>query len=178
MPAVYDVQQSLGASSEWATWLITIYLMVATVATPAMGRLGDLHGRRRMLLIGLAVFAIASVGAALSPALAVLIVFRAVQGIGGAVYPLALAIALDNRPRATDDPRRLAADRRVRHRHRNRVVGGGWLAQDVSWRAIFGAGAALVVLALVAAVRGVPDTGDRAGGAYDFGGTTVWPWRR
>jgi MFS family permease len=178
VPAVYDVQQSLGASSEWATWLITIYLMVATVATPAMGRLGDLHGRRRMLLIGLAVFAIASVGAALSPDLAVLIVFRAVQGIGGAVYPLALAIARDTVPE--QQTTRVASLLTGAFGIGTAIgfVGGGWLAQDVSWRAIFGAGAGLVVLALVAAVRGVPDTGDRAGGAYDFGGTTVWPWRR
>jgi MFS family permease len=61
---VHDVQDSLGGSAEWSSWLVTVYLVVATVATMAMGRLGDLHGRRRLLLIGLAVFALASIAAA------------------------------------------------------------------------------------------------------------------
>jgi MFS family permease len=56
VPAIHDVKQSLGASPEWAAWLVTVYLIVATIATPAMGRLADLHGRRRMLLTGLGVF--------------------------------------------------------------------------------------------------------------------------
>jgi MFS family permease len=68
------------APPEWAAWLVTVYLIVATIATPAMGRLADLHGRRRMLLAGLGVFMVGSVGAALAPDLAVLLVCRAVQG--------------------------------------------------------------------------------------------------
>lgn len=38
VPAIHDVEQSLGASPEWAAWLVTVYLIVATIATPAMGR--------------------------------------------------------------------------------------------------------------------------------------------
>jgi MFS family permease len=66
-PAIHDVEQSLGASPEWAAWLVTVYLIVATIATPAMGRLADLHGRRRMLLTGLGVFLAGSIGAAFAP---------------------------------------------------------------------------------------------------------------
>jgi MFS family permease len=87
------VEQSLGASREWSAWLITVYLIVATIATPAMGRLADLHGRRRMLLIGLGVFTAGSVGAAFAPDTAMLLACRAIQGVGGSVYPLTLAMA-------------------------------------------------------------------------------------
>lgn len=65
VPAVQDVQQALHGTAEWSSWLVTVYLIVATVATPAMGRLGDLYGRRRTLVAGLVVFGAASAGAAL-----------------------------------------------------------------------------------------------------------------
>lgn len=173
VPAIQNVQESLGASSEWASWLVTIYLMVATVATPAMGRLGDLHGRRRVLLIGLAVFAVASVGAALAPDLATLIIFRAVQGVGGSVYPLALAIARD--AVADDRATRVISLLTGAFGVGTAIgfVGGGALAQFVSWRAIFGCGAALVAIGLAAVLRGVPDRGQRAEGRYDLAGTTL-----
>lgn len=56
--AVQTVQQSLSASREWAACLVTVYLIATTIATPTTARLGDLHGRRRMLLVGLAVFVV------------------------------------------------------------------------------------------------------------------------
>jgi MFS family permease len=173
VPAVQDVQRSLGGSAEWSSWLVTVYLIVATVATPALGRLGDLHGRRRMLLIGLAVFALASVGAALAPSMVVLICLRALQGTGGAVYPLALALARSSVP-----------DERT-----GRVIsllagafgvgtaigfaGGGALAEYVTWRAIFAVGAGLVALAAVLVARCVRDDGERARGRYDGSGTVL-----
>lgn len=173
VPAIHDVQQALGASQEWASWLVTVYLMVATVATPAMGRLADLYGRRRMLLIGLAVFAAASVGAAAAPDLATLIVFRAVQGIGGAVYPLALALARDAVPERQAGRLISLLTAAFGIGTAFGFVGGGWLAQDVSWRAIFLVGAVLVALALLLTRWAVPDLGDRAGGGYDIAGTVL-----
>jgi MFS family permease len=99
VPAVQTVQASLHGSKEWSAWLVTVYLIVATVATPAMGRLADLYGRRRLLVIGLVVFTLGSVAAAFAPNLPVLICCRAVQGVGGSVYPLCLAIAREQVPR-------------------------------------------------------------------------------
>jgi len=170
VPAVRDVQQSLHAAPEWSSWLVTVYLMVATAATPALGRLGDLHGRRRVLLIGLATFALASAGAAAAPNLLVL---RAVQGVGGSVYPLALALARDALP-----------DRLVARTislltaafglgTAAGFVGGGWVSQYWSWRAIFGIGAGLVLIGLVLTWWLLPDSGDRAAGSYDWLGTIL-----
>jgi MFS family permease len=173
VPAIADVQKSLKASTEWASWLVTVYLMVATVATPAMGRLGDLFGRHRMLLIGLAVFAAASVGASLAPDLAVLIVFRAVQGIGGAVYPLALALARENVPE--EQATRVIALLTGAFGIGTAIgfVGGGALAEYVSWRAIFATSAVLVAAALPGVWRVLDDAGERASGRYDGTGTAL-----
>ncbi|HEX3649243.1 MAG TPA: MFS transporter [Pseudonocardiaceae bacterium] len=171
VPAVHDVQQALHGTAEWSSWLVTVYLMVATVATPTMGRLGDLHGRRRVLLAGLAAFAVASIGAACASNLATLLCWRAVQGVGGAVYPLALALARggvpENRSRMTMSllAGAFGAGTAIG------FVGGGLLSQYVSWRAIFGVGAGLVLLAGWLALRVVPDSGERATGGFDVVGT-------
>lgn len=172
VPALPTVQASLGASREWTAWLVTVYLVVATVATPAMGRLGDLHGRRRMLLAGLLVFMLGSVAAALAPDMPALLVFRAIQGVGGSVYPLTLALA-----------RRLLPPDRVTTAialstgafGMGAMLGftsGGLLAQYASWRWIFGAGAVVVGAAAVTALA-VPASADRAAGGYDLRGTAL-----
>ena len=171
VPAIHDVQVSLGASAEWSAWLITIYLIVATIATPAMGRLADLHGRQRLLLAGLAVFLAGSVGAALAPDTGTLLVCRAIQGVGGSVFPLTLALA-----------RRLLPPEQA-----GRVIAwaagafglgtvagfasGGLIAQYASWRWIFAAGAGMVAAGFVLVLLLVPRTFEHAGGSYDWRGT-------
>jgi MFS family permease len=99
------------------------------------------------VLIGLAVFALASIAAALAPNRPFLIVCRAVQGIGGSVYPLALALARESVPddRSTTTISLLTAAFGVGTCVG--FVGGGVLAQYLSWRAIFAVGAAVVLLA-------------------------------
>lgn len=171
VPAVHDVQQSLHGTAEWSSWLVTVYLMAATVATPALGRLGDLHGRRRVLLAGLAAFAIASIGAATAPNLAVLLCWRAVQGVGGAVYPLALALARGGVPQRRSKMARSLLTGAFGVGTAIGFVAGGLLSEHVSWRAIFWAGAGLVGLAAWLAVRVVPDSGERATGGFDVAGT-------
>lgn len=173
VPAVHDVERALGGSPEWSSWLVTVYLMVATVATMAMGRLGDLHGRRRLLLIGLGLFAVGSVGAALSPDLAVLIGCRAVQGVGGSVYPLALALARDSVPRDRATATISLLTGGFGAGTAIGFAGGGLLAQYVSWRAIFAVGGILVLLAAWLVARCVPEPADRASGRFDLAGTVL-----
>ncbi len=147
VPAVHDVQKSLGASPEWAAWLVTVYLIVATIATPAMGRLADLHGRRRMLLAGLGVFMIGSLGAAFAPDLGVLLACRAVQGVGGSVYPLTLALARGLLPRERVGRAIALSAGAFGLGTMAGFARGGLLAQYASWRWIFIAGAVLVAAA-------------------------------
>ena len=65
------------------SWVVTAYLLAATVATPLYGKLSDIHGRRPVLLGGVALFVLGSVACALSPTMPALIVSRALQGLGG-----------------------------------------------------------------------------------------------
>jgi MFS family permease len=99
VPALPVLQRDLHTSTTWATWVLTIFLLVASVATPVVGKLGDQYGKERLLTISLAIFFVGCVGAAAAWNVASLISFRAVQGVGGAVFPLSFAIIRDEFPR-------------------------------------------------------------------------------
>jgi MFS family permease len=85
--------QSLGATFSHVQWIVLAYLLAITATIVGAGRLGDLLGRRRLLIGGIAGFTLASLACGLAPTLASLIVARALQGLGAAVM-LALTVAL------------------------------------------------------------------------------------
>lgn len=84
------------AGNELYVWVVTIYLLTATVSGPIYGKLSDLFGRRPMMMIGVSLFLLGSLLCALSQEMWHLIVFRGIQGLGaGAIFPIALAIIGD-----------------------------------------------------------------------------------
>ena len=85
--------QGLGASFAQVQWVVLAYLLAITAAIVSAGRLGDLLGRRRLLVAGIALFTLASLACGLAPTLALLIAARALQGLGAAVM-LALTVAM------------------------------------------------------------------------------------
>lgn len=98
-PALPDIQRELGATTTQVTWVLTVYLLTASVATPVLGRLGDILGKERILVLVLSLFGLGSLVAALSHSIEVLIAGRAIQGAAGAVFPLAFGIIRDEFPR-------------------------------------------------------------------------------
>jgi MFS family permease len=85
--------QGLGATFAQVQWVVLAYLLAITAAIVSAGRLGDLLGRRRLLIAGIALFTLASLACGLAPTLALLIAARALQGLGAAVM-LALTVAM------------------------------------------------------------------------------------
>ena len=83
--AVPDIVDDFDTTVGTVGWLVTSYLLALAVVQPVAGKLGDRHGRRAFVLGGLAIFGVASLGAALAPSLAFLIVFRVLQAVSGAV---------------------------------------------------------------------------------------------
>ena len=159
LPRIIDVFHS---SVGTAGWLITSYLLALAVVQPVAGKLGDRHGRRPFILGGLAVFGAASLGAALAPSLTVLIIFRVLQAISGAViFPNGAGLIREV----------VGADRRG---GAFGIVGGsvalaaglgpllgGLLVLVGGWSAIFYINLPLVATALVFAWRSVPRTPGR-----------------
>ncbi len=99
VPALPTLQAEFGTSTTTVSWVLSAFLLTASVATGLLGRLGDMFGKRRVLLACLAVSAVGTLLAALAPSIGVLIAARAIQGVGAATFPLAFGIVRDEFPR-------------------------------------------------------------------------------
>ncbi|MEA2270988.1 MAG: hypothetical protein QOC64_3598, partial [Solirubrobacteraceae bacterium] len=99
VPAMPAIQRDMGGDAADTTWLLTAFLLTSSVATPIVGRLGDMYGKERWLLICLGLFGGGSVISALADSLAVMIAGRAIAGLGGGIFPLAIGIIRDEFPR-------------------------------------------------------------------------------
>src|SRR2546423_5880484 len=98
IPALPSFQHDLHTNETGATWLLTAFLVSASVGTSIIGRLGDMYGKERLLLWTLLVLAAGTLLAAVSQSLGMLIFARVIQGVGGGIFPLAFSIARDEFP--------------------------------------------------------------------------------
>ncbi|HEY2718437.1 MAG TPA: MFS transporter, partial [Solirubrobacteraceae bacterium] len=99
VPALPTMQHALHTSEDGITWLLTAYLLSASVGTAILGRLGDMYGKERLLLITLVILAVGTLIAAVSSSLGLIIVGRFIQGASGGIFPLAFGIVRDEFPR-------------------------------------------------------------------------------
>ena len=99
LPALPALARHYGASLVTIAWFATAFQLSAVAAVPLLGRLGDLFGKRRILLLALTAFVIGSLLCAITDSIGVAIAGRAIQGAGAAVGPLGLGIARDTLPR-------------------------------------------------------------------------------
>jgi len=99
VPALPTLQRDLHTTPTGVTWIFTAYLLAASVATPIAGRLGDMFGKKRTLVVVLAGLGGGTLLAALATTLPVMIGARTIQGLGGAIFPLAFGIIRDEFPR-------------------------------------------------------------------------------
>jgi EmrB/QacA subfamily drug resistance transporter len=98
-PALPEIQHALHTSEASVTWVLTAYLLSASVATPLLGRLGDIHGKEHVLVGVLVALGVGTLIAALADSIGLLILGRIVQGAGGGIFPLAFGIIRDEFPR-------------------------------------------------------------------------------
>ncbi|MEV4969809.1 MFS transporter [Streptomyces scopuliridis] len=171
IPIVPELPTLLDASASNAAWAVTATLLAAAVATPVAGRLGDMYGKRRMLLVSLALLVSGSVVCALSESLIPMIVGRALQGLAAAVVPLGISIMRDELP-----AERLAGSTALMSASLG--VGGALglpsaavIADNFDWHALFWTSAALGVAAAALVMTLVPESTVRTGGRFDLTGS-------
>lgn len=99
VPALPALAQEFEASPSAVSWVLTGFLVSASIATPIAGKLGDLYGKGRVLTWIMVIFSIGAVINALAPSIEVLIAGRVLQGVAGGVFPLAFGIVRDTFPR-------------------------------------------------------------------------------
>src|SRR4051794_29872364 len=98
VPALPEIQNSLHTSESAVAWVLTAFLLSASVATPIIGRLGDMYGKERLLMIVLVLLAVGTFISAIASSLWLMILGRVIQGAGGGIFPLAFSIIRDEFP--------------------------------------------------------------------------------
>lgn len=173
IPALGEMQKELGASASGIAWMVTAYLLVASIATPIFGKLGDMFGKERFLAISLALFAVGSVVCASADSLGLMIVGRGLQGLGGGVFPLSFGIIRDEFP-ANRVPTGIALLGAIA------AIGssiglplGGVLVDGPGYHWIFWVAAIMGVGATITTVKFVPESPVRTPGRVDFAGAGI-----
>jgi EmrB/QacA subfamily drug resistance transporter len=173
IPAIPDLMSALHTDESGVTWTLTAYLVSAAVFTPLVGRLGDIYGKRRLLVVALIAFAGGSVIAAVSASLWIVVAGRVVQGVGGGIFPLCFAIVRDEFPRER-------VSRGVGLISAVAGVGGGLglvlgglLVDYASYHWIFWLGAVMGIGAAVATELLVPESPIRTPARLDLRGALV-----
>lgn len=158
------------------SWIVSAYLLAAAMFLVPFGRIADIHGRKKIFLIGIITDAVSSLVLALAPSSHVLIAFRVIQGIGGAmIFGTGIAILTSIFP----------------GRERGRVLGisvafvylglslgpviGGFLTQQFGWRAVFFSTfpvSTVVVVLVVWKLRG--EWAEARGEKFDFAGSAIY----
>jgi len=193
IPALPTIQHDLHTTETGVTWVLTGFLLSASVGTAIIGRLGDMYGKERLLLYTLLVLAAGTLLAAVANSLAVLIVARVIQGVAGGIFPLSFSIARDEFP-----PDRVAGSIGVISAILG--IGGGAglvlgavIVEHLSWHWLFWMPLVVTLLAAFCTWRFVPESPVRTPGHVNWPAaalmsigiscvliaiaqTTVWGW--
>ena len=173
VPAIPDLMRGLHTDESGVTWTLTGYLIAAAVATPVVGRLGDIYGKRRMLVAALVAFAAGSVVAALSSQLWLVVAGRVIQGVGGGIFPLCFAIIRDEFPPARV-PRGIGLMSALAGIGGGAgLILGGLLVDYASYSWIFWLGALMASVAAVATWLYVPESPVKTPSRVDVRGALV-----
>jgi MFS family permease len=164
IPVIPLISADFGVTADAASWTITSWLIAAAVATPLLGRIGDLRGRRNTFLAVLAVVAVGDIIASFAPTLGVLILARVLQGVGGALFPLAFGLLRDVMPRERLTGAIGATSAIIGIGGAAGSVLAGPLAELLGWRGIFAVPFLTAMTGILLVLVLVPRTGARAHG--------------
>ena len=157
--ALPHMQASLSATQDTINWVLTSYIVASAIALPISGWLADRVGRKRLLLISVVVFTAASVACATATSLGEMVLFRALQGVGGAfIVPLAQATLFDINPREKHGQAMALFGGGVMIGPILGPVLGGWLTDNYNWRWVFLVNLPVGILCTLVMMRYMPKT--------------------
>ena len=170
VPALPTIQRDLNTTTTWVTWVFTGFLLTSAVATPLLGKLGDTHGKKRLLVISMLIFVVGTVAAALASSIAMLVVARAIQGAAGAIFPLAFGIIRDELPREKVGVGLGLLSATFGVGGGVGLVLSGVILESLPWTWLFWIGAVPPLIALILVWRLVPESPVRTPARLDWWG--------
>ncbi len=168
VPALPTIQHDLGASETAVTWLLTGYLLSASVGTAIIGRLGDMYGKEHVLFWTLVLLGGGTLLAALSHTLALLIAARVIQGVAGGIYPLAFGIIRDEFPRERVPGSIGLISAILGIGAGIGIISGAIIVEHLSWNWLFWMPLAVIVVAAFCTWRFIPESPVRVPGRVNW----------
>lgn len=172
-PALPEIQRDLDTTANAAAWILTAYLLSASITTPILGRLGDMFGKERVLVWALVALVIGTVICAIATSIGPMLVGRALQGAAGALFPLAFGIIRDEFP-----PERVAGG--IALISALLGVGGGLgivlagpIVDALGYHWLFWLPLAPIVIALVGTIIWVPESPVKTPGQINWTGAAL-----
>ena len=147
VPALPAMVRDFPKDANWIPWVLSIYMLVGAVVTPLVGRLGDMHGKKRVLIAVMVIYLVALLGGGFSitisealfgaPSIFVLLFFRALQGIGMGMFTLAFGIVRDTFPPAKVPMAIGIISSMFALGVSIGLIGGGWITSVGRWNDAF-----------------------------------------
>lgn len=172
-PALTIIREHLDTSQSSVAWVMTTYMISASIATPVLGRLGDMFGKKRVLLVALGALCVGSLVGAMATSLGAMIVARAIQGLGGGVLPLVFSIIRDEFPAARVGSAIGAVAAMVAAGAGVGTMMSGVITDGLGYQWLFWAPAIVVGFAMVATYIVVPESPVRTPGKLNFTGAAL-----
>jgi len=173
VPLLPDFPELLETTSDNASWLVTSTLLTSAVATPIISRLADMFGKRRMMVVSMAIMLLGSVVGGLSADFVTVVLGRTLQGCSFAVIPIGISIMRDELP-----AEKVASAVAIMSATLGIGAGAGLplsglIYQHLGWHAIFWTSAATAGLLIVALLIVVPESSLRTRGRFDYAGAAL-----
>ncbi|EME17502.1 MFS transporter [Rhodococcus triatomae] len=166
-PSILDVDYPT------ASWLVTITLLTAAVATPIVSRLADMFGKRRMMLVSLATMVAGSLLAALGGTFMLVLIGRGLQGLASALVPVGIGVLRDELPKSKVAGATAMMSATLGIGSALGLPLSGLVFEHLGWEAIFWLSAAAGVALFVAVMAVVPESPVRTPGRFDFVGALL-----
>lgn len=173
LPLLPDLPSLLNTTADNASWLVTATLLCGAVSIPTVTRLADMFGKKRMMMVALAIMVLGSVLGAVSTDLVLIITARAMQGVGLSLIPVGIAILRDELPR---DRMPLG----VALMSASLAIGAGaglplsgLIAAHLNWHAIFWVTGVVGAVVLAAVWRVIRESPVKTGGSFDYRGAII-----
>jgi MFS family permease len=173
VPLLPDFPRILGVTADDASWLVTATLLASAVATPIVSRSADMYGKRKMMVVCLAIMVAGSVIAAVGGSFLWLVIGRTLQGFASALIPVGISIMRDELPKEKMGSAVALMSATLGIGSAMGLPLAGVLYESLGWASIFWVSAAAGTLLLVAVALVVPESKVRTAGRFDYAGALV-----